>query len=144
MRAKGIVSVLAGLGIATAGLVYVPAAQAVPNGCANRTNNSVRKLLECVTVEGVLEHQEALQDIADENGGNRAGHAGYDASVDYVADRLEAAGYESPSRRSTSSPSSESAPPPCEQIAPATDHLRRGHRLRAARRSPTRRRHRRR
>ena len=85
MRAKGIVSVLAGLGIATAGLVYVPAAQAAPKGCDSRTNNSVSKLLTCVTLEGVLEHEEALQEIADENDGNRAsGTSGYDASVDYV------------------------------------------------------------
>ena len=94
MRAKGIVSVLAGLGIATAGLVYVPAAQAVPNGCDSRTNNSVGKLLTCVTLDGVLEHEEALQQIADENDGNRAaGTSGYDASVDYVERRLERAGY---------------------------------------------------
>ena len=34
---------------------------------------------------GVLEHEEALQQIADDNDGNRAsGTSGYDASVDYV------------------------------------------------------------
>ena len=79
------ISVLAGLGIATAGLVYVPAAQAAPQGCDSRTNNSVRKLLECMRVEGVREHQQALQEIADANGGTRAsGTPGYDASVEYV------------------------------------------------------------
>ena len=94
MRAKGIVSVLAGLGIATAGLVYVPAAQAEPQGCNSRTNNSVSKLLTCVTLDGVLEHEEAFQEIADENGGNRAsGQPGYDASLDYVEQRMERAGY---------------------------------------------------
>ena len=93
MRAKAMISVLAGLGIATAGLVYVPAAVAAPQGCVNRTNNSVRKLLECVTLEGVLEHEEAFQAIADDNGGTGVGHPGYDASVDYVARRMEAAGY---------------------------------------------------
>ena len=47
------------------------------------------KLLECVTVEGVLAHEEAFQAIADENGDTRAsGTPGYDASVDYVADTL--------------------------------------------------------
>ncbi|MDZ5619274.1 M28 family metallopeptidase [Nocardioides sp. HM23] len=64
------------------------------NGC-NRTNDSVRKLLECVTLEGVLEHQEAFAAIADAHGGNRsAGTPGYDASADYVEDRLTAAGYD--------------------------------------------------
>jgi Zn-dependent M28 family amino/carboxypeptidase len=94
MRASGIVSVLSGLGIAAAGLVLVPTAQATPQGCDSRTNNSVKKLLTCVTLEGVLEHEEAFQEIADENDGNRAaGTSGYDASVDYVERRLERAGY---------------------------------------------------
>ena len=62
--------------------------------CNNRTSNSVRKLLECVTLQGVLEHEEALQEIADNNGGNRAsGSGGYNDSLDYVEDRLGAAGY---------------------------------------------------
>ncbi len=81
-------------------LWLVPAASAAPPGggvdtlCNNRTSNSVRKMLDCVTVEGVLEHQEAFQDIADDNGGNRAsGSGGYDDSLDYVEGRLDAAGY---------------------------------------------------
>ena len=37
----------------------------------------------------------AFQAIADANGGNRfSGMPGYDASVDYVAEKLEAAGYD--------------------------------------------------
>jgi Zn-dependent M28 family amino/carboxypeptidase len=77
-------------------LMMVPAtAGAVPPGCDNRNNNTIRKLLECVTVEGVREHQAALQEIADENGGNRAsGLPGYDASVDYAVDVLAGAGYD--------------------------------------------------
>jgi Zn-dependent M28 family amino/carboxypeptidase len=73
------------------------AALAAPSraGCEGRTNNTYDKLLECVRVEGVREHQAALQAIADENDGNRfSGFAGYDASVDYVVDTLEAAGYD--------------------------------------------------
>lgn len=63
--------------------------------CNERTNNTFEKLLECVTVDGVRQHQAAFQSIADANGGNRApGTPGYDDSVDYVADTLEAAGYE--------------------------------------------------
>ena len=42
----------------------------------------------------VREHQAAFQAIADANGGTRAaGTPGYDASVDYVVDTLEAAGW---------------------------------------------------
>ncbi len=78
-----------------AGLAAASPADARPQGaCDHRTNQTVQAVLKCVTLEGVLEHEEALQQIADENGGNRAsGFPGYDASVEYVADRLEAKGY---------------------------------------------------
>ncbi|MEA2002582.1 MAG: M28 family metallopeptidase [Actinomycetota bacterium] len=70
-------------------------ATAGPEACDSRTNNTINKLLECVTVDGVRQHQAAFQAIADANGGNRAaGFSGYDASVAYVADTLEAAGYD--------------------------------------------------
>ncbi|MFF2496267.1 M28 family metallopeptidase [Agromyces sp. NPDC058064] len=71
------------------------AATAAPSAtCDNRNNNTVSKLLECVSGDGAMEHLEALQSIADENGGNRAaGLPGYEASVDYVVDTLEAAGW---------------------------------------------------
>ncbi len=62
--------------------------------CDVRVNNTVEKLLECVTLDGVREHQAALQAIADANNGIRtSGTPGYDESVDYVAGKLEAAGY---------------------------------------------------
>ncbi|MGH3480222.1 MAG: M28 family metallopeptidase [Nocardioidaceae bacterium] len=64
------------------------------SGCESRTNDSIRKLLECVTLDGLLEHQEAFQRIADSNDDNRAsGTSGYDDSLDYVEDRLRDAGY---------------------------------------------------
>jgi hypothetical protein len=63
--------------------------------CDKRVNNTNNKLLECVTLDGVREHQAAFQAIADANGGNRAsGTSGYEASVDYVVDRMVAAGYD--------------------------------------------------
>jgi aminopeptidase Y len=62
--------------------------------CAIRSNNTFDKLTACVTLEGVRAHQAALQAIADANGGVRAsGTPGNDASVDYVAAQLGAAGY---------------------------------------------------
>ncbi len=70
------------------------AVQAGPASCDSRVNNTQKKLQECVTLEGVRAHQAAFQAIADANGGTRAaGTLGYDASVDYVVDTLEAAGY---------------------------------------------------
>jgi Zn-dependent M28 family amino/carboxypeptidase len=62
---------------------------------ADPNNNTVKKLTQAVTPEGVLDHLEALQEIADENGGDRAaGRPGYKASVDYVVEQLEDAGYD--------------------------------------------------
>jgi Zn-dependent M28 family amino/carboxypeptidase len=64
------------------------------SGCDSRTNNTQQKLLECVRVDGVVEHLEAFQAIADANGGTRADQTpGYEASVDYVVEVLEAAGW---------------------------------------------------
>jgi Zn-dependent M28 family amino/carboxypeptidase len=63
--------------------------------CKNRNNNTYDKLLECVKVEGVREHQAALQAIADRNGGNRADQTdGYLRSVKYVVQTLDRAGWD--------------------------------------------------
>jgi hypothetical protein len=70
------------------------------NACENRNNNTYDKLLGCVTLEGVREHQGALQAIADANddpfypGTRAAGTEGYAESVEYVAGLLRDAGYE--------------------------------------------------
>lgn len=87
----GAVGILLGTALVTA-----PSSLAAPaqTGCDNRTNNTYEKLLECVRLDGVVEHLEALQAIADANGGNRADQSpGFDASVAYVVDVLEAAGW---------------------------------------------------
>jgi Zn-dependent M28 family amino/carboxypeptidase len=68
-------------------LIVAPAASAI-----DRVNT--RELRQGVTVDGILEHERALQDIALANDGNRAARTpGYDASVEYVANRLRRAGY---------------------------------------------------
>jgi Zn-dependent M28 family amino/carboxypeptidase len=89
------------VGLLAALLLPVPAAVAAPaDACDTRTNNTYRKLLDCVTLEGVREHQAALQEIADNNddpfypGTRAAGTEGYDNSVDYVAGLLKDAGYD--------------------------------------------------
>ncbi|RFU22816.1 M28 family metallopeptidase [Geodermatophilus marinus] len=80
--------------LALAGSVVTALPASAANGCEHRNNNTVAKLTECVTVDGVTEHLEAFQAIADANDGNRAsGTPGYDASVDYVEQRLKAAGW---------------------------------------------------
>lgn len=90
---------LAAAGATALALTIAPAAaaNAAKGGvsCDNRNNNTVAKLLDCVNAEGVMEHLEAFQEIADANGGNRAADTpGYEASVDYVVETLEAAGWE--------------------------------------------------
>jgi aminopeptidase Y len=75
-------------------LAASPGAFAGPKSCDNQNNDNANKLLECVTVDGAREHQAALQSIADANNGIRtSGTPGYDESVFYVRDRLEAAQY---------------------------------------------------
>jgi Zn-dependent M28 family amino/carboxypeptidase len=70
-------------------------ALAASSACASRNNNNFDKLLECVTLEGVRSHQAALQAIADANGGTRAaGTPGYERSVDYIVEKMTAAGYD--------------------------------------------------
>jgi Zn-dependent M28 family amino/carboxypeptidase len=85
------------IGILLLGVVWAPAAAAadpIAGICESRTNNSQQKLLECMTLEGVREHQAAFQAIADANGDTRAsGTPGYEESVDYVVERMTAAGY---------------------------------------------------
>lgn len=62
--------------------------------CAQRVNNTHAKLQSCITAQGLRRHLEALQRIANENGGTRAsGTPGYDRSVEYVEKVLRDAGY---------------------------------------------------
>ncbi|WP_346618986.1 M20/M25/M40 family metallo-hydrolase [Blastococcus montanus] len=87
-------------GLLVALALPVTAATAAPgNACENRNNNTYAKLLECVTLEGVMEHQRAFQKIAENSddpvypGSRAAGTDGYDDSVEYVAGLLRDAGY---------------------------------------------------
>jgi Zn-dependent M28 family amino/carboxypeptidase len=83
--------------------LMLPATAAVADSgdsCERRDNDTYEELLKCVTVEGVQEHVQAFQDIADDSddpvypGTRAAGTEGYAASVDYVVELLEDAGYE--------------------------------------------------
>jgi Zn-dependent M28 family amino/carboxypeptidase len=91
LRTAVVLAVLVGVAAA----ILLPAAGgAAPQSCANQNNNTYTKLLECVTLDGVRAHQQALQNIANANGGTRvAASPGYDASVEYVMDTLEDAGW---------------------------------------------------
>lgn len=68
--------------------------------CSARVNDTPKKLLECIQNPALWTHLVDFQAIADQNPstdghGNRdTGTAGYAASVQYVADRMRAAGYQ--------------------------------------------------
>ena len=79
----------------TVGLASVSSApvQAGPTKCG-QAGTGVERVLDCVTLKGVMKHQKVFAEIAAANGGTRAsGTPGYDASADYVAQRLTKAGY---------------------------------------------------
>jgi Zn-dependent M28 family amino/carboxypeptidase len=95
-------AVVAGAGglLVAALLPTTSAVAASGGGCEDRNNTTYEKLLECVTGEGVREHLEEFQKIADNSddpfypGTRAAGTEGYADSVDYVVEELEGAGYE--------------------------------------------------
>ena len=92
-RARGLaVVVLVGVVVSPSGQALAAPAQ---TACDSRTNNTIPKLMECVRLDQVRAHQAALQAIANANDGHRfSGFSGYNASVDYVVSKLEAAGYD--------------------------------------------------
>ena len=85
-KTRGVGAIIAA-GALVAAVGFVSPASAAPN------NNSVKQLTKAVTLEGVVDHLEAFQAIADQYGDRAAGRDGYQASVDYVVAELTAAGY---------------------------------------------------
>jgi hypothetical protein len=69
-------------------------------GCADRVNDTPRKLLPCIRTGDLWHHMRALQAIADANPGpdghpsRNSGEPGYKASADYVARVMRKAGYD--------------------------------------------------
>ena len=82
-------------------------------------------LREAVTVDGVRDHQDVFQSIANANGGMRAsGTLGYDESAAYVADLMEDAGYDVTIQPFTFPFFEEQEPAVLEQIAPTPQSIR--------------------
>ncbi|MGN9841518.1 M28 family metallopeptidase [Nonomuraea sp. H19] len=72
----------------------LPLAMAVPAHAGGLADLFAKLLVKQVKGTNVNKHLQALQAIGTVNGGNRAaGTAGYDASRDYVANKLRKAGY---------------------------------------------------
>src|SRR5512132_716203 len=82
--------VLAASAILATCCTVVPAATS-----ANSPSGQAAKLRDAITLSGLMSHEQAFQEIANANGGTRvAGTPGFDASVAYVVEQLEAAGYD--------------------------------------------------
>ena len=83
--------------------LFVPAtasADPTPAECGARANDTPAKLIECVQTPDLQAHMQAFQDIADANPGpdghasRNSGEPGYKASADYVAQKMQDAGYD--------------------------------------------------
>ena len=78
-----------------------------------------KKLRDGVTINGMLAHERAFQFIANANGGTRAsGTRGYDASAEYVRERLRDAGYATRTQQFDFRYYEETAPAELEQVTP--------------------------
>src|SRR4051812_41807816 len=96
-------------------LAAAPAAVAKP-GDVDST-----RLEQLVTVQGITEHQKALQNIADFNGGTRYTRTpGYTASAAYVKATLEKAGYNARYEMFNMPEWRETAAPVLQQVSPTS------------------------
>jgi Zn-dependent M28 family amino/carboxypeptidase len=83
------------------GLFVMPSANAITSAqCDARVNDTPSLLVECIKKADLWNHMEAFQKIADDNPGpdghasRNSGEPGYKASADYVASKMEQAGYD--------------------------------------------------
>ena len=77
-RARGLV--IAAVALTSLVSANTALAQVPQSDCDERANNTYPKILECIRLDQVREHQAALQEIADANDGNRfSGFSGYNA-----------------------------------------------------------------
>ena len=98
-----------------AALISAPAAVSAPPDVDST------RLEQLVTVQGITDHQKALQNIADLNGGTRYTRTpGYTASAAYVKATLEKAGYDARYEMFNMPVWHETAPPVLQQVSPTT------------------------
>jgi Zn-dependent M28 family amino/carboxypeptidase len=106
---------LAACGITAASLALASSATAKPPDVDSS------KLRAAVTVEGIVAHQQALQEIATAHGGTRyTKTSGYTASADYVRETMETAGFNVTISEFNLPEWHETAPPVLEQLTPTT------------------------
>src|SRR3954451_15320714 len=98
-----------------------------PGAVANPPDVDSTRLEQLVTVNGITEHQKALQTIADLNGGTRHTRTpGFAASAAYVKATLEKAGYDARYEMFNMPEWHEASPPTLQQVSPASKSYRPG------------------
>jgi aminopeptidase S len=81
--------------VAAAAVVVLAGCSSAPVPLVPTHSADTGALREAVDARNIMDHLEALQDVADANGGNRAaGTSGYEESARYVEEQLRAAGYD--------------------------------------------------
>jgi Zn-dependent M28 family amino/carboxypeptidase len=96
--------------------LLAPVASGAPPGEIQQTKG----FRKAVTLAGVREHQAAFQSFSDALGGNRVGgSAAYDASRDYVMERMGDAGYDVSLHEFTFLYNADATPPIFQQLTPS-------------------------
>jgi len=113
------------LGLAIATLVFCGLMATGATSAKNDAYDDSAELREAVDSKGVMKRLRKLDKIATENGGTRAsGTPGYDASADYVAKKMEKAGYDVERQEFQFDLFSEDSPSEFSQVTPtATDYV---------------------
>src|SRR5262245_22548636 len=113
---------LAALAAALVALTSASSAVTAPPSASSRPPDvDSTRLEQLVTVQGILEHQLALQHIADLNGGTRYTRtSGFTASAAYVKETLEKAGYDARYEMFNMPEWHETAPPVLQQVSPTS------------------------
>ena len=98
---------------------FIAALICAPSAVAAPPDVDSTRLEQLVTVQGITEHQKALQTIADLNGGTRYTRTpGYTASAAYVKATLEKAGYDARYEMFNMPEWRETAAPVLQQVSP--------------------------
>jgi hypothetical protein len=106
---------------------FIAALISAPSTVAAPPDVDSSRLEQLVTVQGITEHQKALQNIADLNGGTRYTRtSGYTASAAYVKATLEKAGYDARYEMFNMPVWQETAPPVLQQVSPTAKTYRPG------------------
>ena len=113
------------------GAVSGPVEAGDPKPKCGKHLDSAEAAVQCVELNGVLQHEKKFAHIAKHNDGNRAaGTPGYDESADYVAKEMKKAGYVVTRQTFSTHIFARTGPSEMQQVNSERRHLRGEHRLR--------------